>query len=309
MVDVYERVTASIMGSLDSGTVPWRQSWNMARAQNIYGHRNAATGRAYTGINPLLLMTTATDRGYRDPYWLTYKQAQACGGGTVRRGEHGTSITFAHRFTREVERETEDGATETKTRSYFGLREYTVFNVAQCTGLTLPAATLAGLAAPGTVRAEPEILESCERIIANMPNAPVVQDGRRACYSPRRDVVEMPPAELFDTPQDRYAVLYHELTHSTGHSSRLDRGLDAQDRLAPFGSAEYSAEELVAEMGAAYLCAHAEIDTAPLLGQSAAYIAGWLRALADDRRLLVSACSKAFRAAEYILGHQPEPAV
>jgi antirestriction protein ArdC len=173
------------------------------------------------------------------------------------------------------------------------LRYYTVFNTDQTEGIAVPSAV-------GTPVAP---IAACEQIVAGMPSAPrIVEsiDGDGAYYSPRLDVVHMPSRSRFRRSEDFYAVLFHELTHSTGHASRLDRATlrDA----GRFGDANYSREELVAEMGAAFLCGVAGIDSNDAVEQSAAYLKGWLSALRADPRMLVVAAAQAQKAADYILG-------
>lgn len=279
-VDVYAEVTARIVAALERGTVPWRHPWRMR------GLRNAVTDRPYRGINLLVLGLTAFERGYVDSRWLTFRQALACGG-HVRRGEHGTRIVLW----KWLERESSDGETE---EAFPLLRLYTVFNVAQCDGLTLtePAAT------------DFDPLERAEAIVAGYVDGPaVLHDAGAAYYAPSSDEVHLPARADFRDTHGYYATLFHELAHSTGHTSRLNR--EGYESSAPFGSPVYSREELVAEFAAAFLSHEAGIDRSRL-DQSAAYIASWLQALQDDRRLAVVAAGQAQRAADHILGHQPE---
>jgi antirestriction protein ArdC len=281
--DAYATITACIIAALDRGTVPWRQPWRSR------GHRNATSGRAYRGINMLILGLTALERGFDDPRWLTYRQTIAKGG-HVRRGEHGTQIILWKWITRE-----ESQADEVAARFPL-VRLYTVFNAVQCDDVALPLLD-------GEYQFNP--LERAEAIVARFTDGPgIAHDADCAYYAPARDEVHVPPRHAFGAADAYYATLFHELSHSTGHASRLNRaGFEAG--AAPFGSETYSREELVAEFGSAFLCQEAGIDPSRL-EQSAAYIAAWLRALHEDRRLVLVAAGQAQRAADYILGRAVE---
>lgn len=289
-MSVYEIITERIISLLESGTVPWRRPW---RTQT-HCPKNLLSGKPYRGINVFLLHCL----GYQSPYFVTYNQAKQRGG-QVRKGEKGCPVVFWKTDWHPSKRV--EGAPESANPATIPLlRYYTVFNVAQCDGIR--TRTVA------TVDRPHEPLAAAERVLAEMPNRPMVETGsRQACYVPSLDVVRMPRPESFEASTAYYATLFHELVHSTGHSTRLDRKLNTL--LAPFGSADYSREELVAEMGAAFLCGESGIlDTC--VEQSAAYIQGWLRKLRDDRRLVVVAAAQAQKAADYILNggsHAPTP--
>jgi len=296
--DGYQLITDRILAALERGTVPWRRPW---RAR---GHRNALSAHGYRGINLLLLGLTAFERGYDDPRWLTFRQA-AVQGGHVRRGEQGTPVVFwkwlpprGAAAVGEADAPA-DGAGDGDEGTGPGdgrvpfLRVYTLFNVAQCAGLTLPAAE--------TVAFDP-ILRA-EAVVAGYRDGPVlVPDAEAAYYVAGRDAVHVPPRGAFRDAHGYYGTLFHELAHSTGHERRLARPGLAE--AAVFGSASYSQEELVAEFAAAFLCHEAGIDPARV-EQSAAYVASWLHALRNDRRLAVIAASQAQRAADWILGTRP----
>ena len=280
--DAYAAITDRIVSALERGTVPWRAPW---RAR---GHRNALSGRPYRGINLLVLAITALEQDYDDPRWLTYRQA-ASRGGHVRRGEHGTQVVLW----KWIERE--GSVTEEAAERYPLLRLFTVFNVVQCEDLALSAHDAA-------IPLDP--LVEAEAIAAGYHGGPpVICDAESAYYLPSRDEVHLPPRESFRDAHGYYATLFHELAHSTGHPSRLNR--EGYQSAARFGSEIYSREELVAEFAAAFLGQEAGIDPSRV-EQSAAYIASWLRALRDDRRLAVVAAGQAQRAADHILGRRPE---
>ena len=280
--DPYREVTGRITSALERGTVPWRVPW---RAR---GHRNARSGRPYRGINTLVLAMTALERGWDDPRWLTYRQAEAAGG-HVRRGEHGTRVVLW----KWIERK-ESADAETPER-YPLLRLFTVFNVVQCEGIDLPT---------GGAPESPDPIEQAEAIVAGYSGGPTLHwDAESAYYLPARDEVHLPPRAAFPDAHGYYATLFHELAHATGHPRRLDR--EGYQAAARFGSERYSREELVAEFAAAFLGSEAGIDPSRV-EQSAAYIASWLKALRDDRRLAVVAAAQAQRAADHILGRSPE---
>jgi antirestriction protein ArdC len=277
--EVYDSIVDRILAALDSGNIPWRKPWAVTWPVN------AVSKKAYTGINPHLLMLA----GYSDNRWMTYKQAQSLGG-NVRKGEKSTSIIFAKRL---IVDDTREDAKEGATRPIFLLRLYHVFNAEQCDGLKLKPITIAD-SAPG------DVLEQAEAIVQGMPNPPrITEGGSSAFYRPSSDSITIPPRTAFDSDEFRYSVLFHEMTHSTGHASRLDRV--GVTEVASFGSPVYSYEELVAEFGAAFLCGHAGIANITV-DNSAAYIQGWKAALKADRKMVVKAASAAQKAAEHIIG-------
>jgi antirestriction protein ArdC len=271
---VYEIVTEKILAALEQGTVPWRKPWQAGIP------RNAITNRPYSGINALLLGTTP----YSDPRWLTFKQCSAKGG-KVRKGEKSTLVVFWK--IQDVSKE-EDG--EIAEKQIPLLRYYLVFNVEQCDGLDLPKLETRKV----------DAIAEAEAIITNMPNPPSIahDGGARAFYRPQLDSIHLPTRSRFDSTGEYYSTLFHELSHSTGHQSRLNR--QTLTEVVPFGSETYSKEELVAEFGAAFLCGHAGIETT--LDNSAAYIKGWLKTLRSDPKLAIIAASQGQKAADHILG-------
>ncbi|HEY1601467.1 MAG TPA: zincin-like metallopeptidase domain-containing protein [Pirellulales bacterium] len=281
MSSVYDIVTSRIVQQLEQGVIPWRRPWGGPDG----APRNACTRKAYRGVNVFLLGAASYDA----PYWLTYRQAGLFGG-HVRKGERGWPIVFWSI------NETADEETRLPKRR-FVLRYYTVFNVEQCDGLP---ARVTNRDMPPALDFRP--LEVCERVLAGLPadHATMKHVGNQACYVPSLDEIRMPKPDRFCSAEDYYSVLFHELTHSTGHKSRLNReGIEAA---APFGSPIYSREELVAEMGAAFLCGHCGIDVPTLQVNQAAYVAGWLHRLRGDARLVVEAAAQAQKAADWLLG-------
>ena len=287
-MDVYGIITEKIITLLEQGVVPWRRPWTGGGLP-----RNVISKKPYRGINHFLLSASK----YVQPYWLTIRQANELGG-HVRKGEESTIIVFWKVEDRRGE-EQEESATELdeQCRRRFVLRYYRVWNVEQC---ELPENALEKLPRIETHQHDP--IEAVERIVASMPNLPAIEHaGSKAFYSSVTDRVTMPPRDLFISAEEYGATLLHELTHSTGHDTRLNR--ESITEAAAFGSAVYSKEELIAEMGGAHLCAEAGISSAVIANQ-AAYVAGWLKKLCDDRRLVIHAAAQAQHAADYILGRK-----
>lgn len=280
--DPYQAVTDAIVAHLEKGTVPWRRPWD----NRVGRPANLASGHAYQGINVLLLGM----RGFASPHWLTLRQANDLGA-QVRKGERGTLIVKAGKH--EQRRKGE----EDKVRTTFFLRGYTVFNALQIDGLNVPS--------QGERPELPcdERIAAAERIVTAMKAKPVIHEGRtvRASYSLPTDTVDMPDRSRFESAERFQMVLFHELIHSTGHESRLNRAslVGATSSVM----SEYSKEELVAEMGAAFLGMEAGIvDDGH--EQSSAYIESWLKVLQEPnrKRWIVEAGSQAARAARFILG-------
>jgi antirestriction protein ArdC len=286
-MDIYAIVTEKIINLLESGVVPWRRPWTSTGQP-----RNLVSKKPYRGINFFLLSASK----YVSPFWLTIRQANELGG-HVRKGEESTVVVFWKVDDAKHGTEDDNEETDGKTRRRFLLRYYRVFNLEQC---ELPQTVLDKL--PKTEAHEHDPIETAERIIADMPNRPEIQyTGSKAFYSSITDRITLPPRELFTSAEEFYATALHEAVHSSGSEKRLAR--EGICEAAPFGSAVYSKEELCAEMGAAYLCAEAGISTVVLENQ-AAYLAGWLKKLRDDRKLLIHAAAQAQRAADYILNRQ-----
>jgi antirestriction protein ArdC len=278
-MNVYDIITERILKKLEEGTVPWRKPWQGGDAGIP---RNVETGYPYRGINVFMLAVAS----YESPHWLTFRQAKRRGG-NVRKGEHGTPVIFWKW------RDPEDGeAGGEDERAIPVLRYYLVFNVEQCDGVSIPVTSLAPQRAFAPIT-------RCEEIVERMPDAPRIEHGRtHAAYLPARDTVILPAQNAFESEAAYYATLFHELAHATGHASRLAR--PAVMDTASFGSHAYSKEELIAEMGAAFLCGHAGIGAATL-ESAASYIDGWIRVLRGDSRLVIQAAAHAQRAADFIL--------
>jgi len=276
----YEVVVDRILGLLEAGTIPWQRPWDPA-----VGLPRNIRGTAYRGINLLVLGC----QGYESPLWLTVRQANQLGG-HIRRGERGTPVIF-WKWTAPA---SEDDARQAPQQQAPLVRYYRVWNLLQTDGVEAPSSAPA--------RAPESFGDSAERVVARMPAPPTIRHdgGARAFYRPSTDSVHLPPREAFHEREGYLATLFHELVHSTGHASRLARPAVTDGTL--FGDHAYSEEELVAETGAAFLCAHVGI-TSRTIENAAAYIASWLRALRDDRRMVLRASQRAQRAVDYILGH------
>ena len=276
---VYDIITARIVAELEREVVPWRRPWSAKLPVNLISQK------AYRGLNVL----TLGSQGYPSRFWLTFNQATKLGG-RIRRGEHASPVIYWN-IGEEREYTTREG--ETRVSKPFLLRYSNVFNLAQTEGIDLPESALQ------EVRTNNPI-EECERIVSGMPNRPALEQSDKAWYAPGRDVVGMPSIGLFRSSEEYYSTLFHELTHSTGHKSRVGR--EGFESVQSFGSESYSREELVAEVGAAMLCGVTGIENRTI-ENSAAYLRTWIDRLKSDARLIVRAASAAQRAADYILGH------
>ena len=287
--DIYTTITDRILAALEAGRVPWQKPWDARQGSP----RNLISGKAYRGVNLLLLANAGAT-----PFWLTYRQASQLGG-YVKKGERGELVVFWKFMAKaSASEEGETEADESPRSSQYALaKAYTVFNARQC---ELPEEWTAKAEIQEPEQTPAQKITACDEIITTMQHRPALEHGGgRAFYRQSVDRVTMPKPETFISPEHYYSTLFHELTHATGHPSRLDRPTltDAHR----FGDTNYSKEELVAEMGAAFLCGVSGIDN-HTGDSSAAYIQGWLSVLKDDKRLLIQAASQAQRAADLILG-------
>lgn len=225
--DVYDVITARIMELLDKGVVPWRKPWRGGRAGKP---KNLASGKDYRGVNTFLLHCASMSAGYDAPYWLTFKQAKERGG-SVRKGEHGMPVIFWNW----IEKEKTLATGEKVKEEIPFLRYYTVFNVEQCDGIEYPTQATDG----ATLNFQP--IAECESVVNGFTDKPDIEHNGhgRAFYRPATDTVHLPEKTRFDSEQAYYATLFHELAHSTGHETRLNRRPSSEDR--QFGSADYPA--------------------------------------------------------------------
>lgn len=293
---VYQIVTDKFIEALETGVIPWQKPW-----KEIGGiPANAVSGRRYHGVNPFLLLLVSQMKGYTQPYWLTYNQAKNAGG-NVKKGEKSAPIVYWNLTY--YDKETGDKlskkegqsrpADEVKTVPY--LRYFNVFNIEQCEDLDEDKIN----------RIEIELndippIDAAEAIVRNMPNAPKIEHngGNRAYYHPRKDEIQLPERGRFNSPEEYYGTKFHEMIHSTGHKSRLDRELQP----SKMNKESYSKEELIAELGRSFLNAEAGI-LEDQFDNSAAYIENWLQVFKDEdnARLIVNAAANAQKAADYIL--------
>lgn len=288
-VSLYDEVTARIIAELEAGRLPWVQPWGCNGATETGLPRNALTARPYSGINVLILWGAVIEQGFPSQTWLTFRQAQEAGG-CVRKGERGVTVVYADRFTPEAEKEraSRDGD-EPKAVPF--LKRFTVFNVAQCDGLR------EGLAPDPAPLPRREIVPVAEEVIA-ASGVPFRIGGNQAFYVPPLDYVQVPPQPAFFEQINYYRTCLHELAHATGHAKRLGRDLSHS-----FGTKGYAREELVAEMGSAFLCA--ALGTAPTV-RHADYIGSWLEVLREDNHAIFRAASAVSKAADWLLARHRE---
>ena len=280
--DVYSRITNKIVADLEQGVRPWMKPWSSEHAAGRISRPLRHNGIPYKGINAVMLWSAATSKGYSCPLWLTFKQAIELGG-NVRKGETGELVVYANRITRT---ETNDKGEE-RERDIPFLKGYTVFNAEQCDGL--PAHYSAPALPPAL--SPPDRIAHADRFFANT-GAEIRHGGTQAYYNIGADFVQMPPFETFRDAESHAATIAHELTHWTRHDRRLSRDFGR----VRHGDEGYAREELVAELGAAFLSADLGI-TPEIRDDHAAYIRNWLTVLKNDKRFIFSAAANAQRAA------------
>lgn len=292
--DVYTRVTDRIVSDLEKGVRSWMKPWSAEHAAGKITRPLRHNGTPYSGINILMLWSAAMTGGFAAPIWMTFKQALELNA-HVRKGEKGSLVVYANSITR---KETDEASGNEIDREIHFMKGYTVFNVDQVEGL------------PAHYYAKPEPrfnpiqrIEHAESFFANL-RADIRHGGTQAYYAQEPDYIRMPPFEAFCDAQSYYATLAHESTHWTKHPSRLDREFGRKK----WGDEGYAEEELVAELGAAFLCADLELTLAPR-EDHAAYIGHWLTVLKDDKRAIFRAAAHAQRAADFLHRLQPSPAL
>lgn len=285
--DIYSRITNQIIAALEQGVKPWTQPWNAAHAAGHVSRPLRHNGQPYGGINVLTLWASAMSGSFSAPIWMTFRQAIELGG-HVRKGEKGSPVVYANTITRA---ETDEATGDDIERTVPFLKAYTVFNVEQIEGL------------PGHFYALAESSRNPDERIADAETyfaatrADIRHGGDSAYYSPALDYIQMPPFEAFRDAQAYYATLAHEATHWTRHATRLDRDFGRKR----FGDDGYAREELVAELGAAFLCADLGLALEDR-ADHAAYIGHWLAVLKDDKRAVFTAAAHAQRAIDYLHG-------
>jgi antirestriction protein ArdC len=280
--DVYQIITDQIIAQLNNGIIPWHKPWG-----DRYLPQNLITKHVYRGINQLLLCMLP----YTNNYFLTWEQLQKCKG-SVKKGEKGHIVVFWKVIEKEVE------GKEEKEKSTV-LRYFKVFNESQCTGI--PDSILKTM----ETNRENLALPGCAAFVNHMPQKPVMTSkGNEAWYDPTIDTANVPPLKKFKDSEAYYGTVFHELVHSTGHQSRLNR--KELTMKTTFGSSTYSLEELTAEIGACFLLSFAGIAKQTHIANSAAYVQGWLQKLQNDKRFIIYASTYAQKAVDFIMDIQPE---
>jgi antirestriction protein ArdC len=287
--DTYQEVTDTVIKALEEGTVIWQSSWNDAGLP-----KNITTNINYRGWNIFWLNFHTMLKGYQAPFYLTYKQAQQLGG-TIKKGESGTKIVYWATIELKKDAENIDAkatATDEVKQTRLVPKAHTVFNIAQTEGIEFPTIT-------PSIKSPLQKIAACEQVVADMPNRPImITSGASAYYSPVSDTLVIPSLNSSTSSEGYYSTLFHELAHSTGHESRLNRKeLVNSDG---FGNTNYAKEELTAEMTAAFLCAITGIHQ-PTIANSAAYIQNWLKALRNDKTLIIKAAAQAQKVCDFIL--------
>ena len=276
--DIYQQVTDQILAAMEQAKGHGRRLWDTQPSLPL----NRSTGKPYSGINIIMLWGAAMQRGYTSPYWLTYKQAEAMGG-QVRKGER-SELCLYYKPWESTETNSDTGEDETKRGAV--LKSFRVFNLDQIDGIQAPAKE---------ERPAFQALEDAERILQASP-APIREGGAQAFYRPATDTIHLPDRADFINSEAFYSTALHEMTHSTGHKSRLDRDFSGR-----FGTEAYAFEELVAELGSAFLNADLGI-IGSTLQDHADYLASWVRILRNDKRAILTAAAAASKAHAYIAG-------
>ena len=283
--DVYSRITSEIVASLEQGVRPWGKPWTAEHPAGPISQPLRFNGQPYSGINILSLWVSAAAQGFAAPIWMTFRQAIELNA-HVRKGQKGSLVVYANAITRTEHDET---IGEDVEHEIHYMKGYTVFNVEQIDGLPdhYYAKATGQLDSAARIDRAESFFAAC--------TATIRHGGNRAYYTQEADYVQMPVFECFRDPESYYSTLAHEMTHWTKHPSRLARDLGR----IQWGDEGYAQEELVAELGAAYLCAHLELATEPR-EENASYIGNWLDVLKSDTRFIFKAAAHAQRATDYL---------
>lgn len=282
----YEVITKKLIEMIEEKKVlPWQIPWKVNGDE--YNTKNYKTKHAYRGVNAFLTQLAVYCYGYTSPFFVTFNQASDLGG-QVKKGSKGLPVIFWN-FIKKTEVNTKG---ETEEVSIPIAKYYTVFNIDQIEGVDWKVEKK-----KDSVEHEP--IKTCEKVLKNKSKKPkIVYGGNRACYSPELDNIRIPSQKQFDEIENFYSTLFHELVHATGHKNRLNRSTVTE--LCPFGSTNYGKEELVAEMGAAFLCGHCGIENSTI-DSSAAYLQSWLTTIKKTPKLLIEASGAAQKAVDYLL--------
>lgn len=284
--NIYDQITNQIVKQMENGIVPWQKPWEHGTFMGCISH---TSGKPYSLLNQWLLSGKAGE-------WLTYKQIQA-EGGRVKAGEKASTVVFWKYLDKVEKQEDENGnEIEVVTGKFPILKGYAVFHIDQTEGIKPKYENKAK-------RYEHEACEEAEKVIANYVERDglklFVEDSDRAYYRPSTDEVHVPMMQQYKVCEEYYSTTFHELTHSTGHAKRLNRKELAG--MSFFGDENYSKEELTAEIGAAFLCQTVGLQCEKAFENSVAYLQGWLKALKNDKKLIVAAAARAEAAVNYIL--------
>ena len=297
--DLYQEVTDKIIAALEQGTAPWLKPWENL-SFNGGMPKNAVSGRYYSGVNIILLWLSAAEHGYNQCKWITAKAAIEAGG-HVRKGEKATAIVSYRPFEREKTDKDgnpvfdDDG--NPVMEQLASIKKHCLFNIEQCEKLPQEWYETATNQENQTDENQYEIFEEIRLMLKGMDIEVQVKPSNRAYYHPQFDHIVMPKMKQFSSPQKFHSVLLHEMTHATGHYKRLAREGIISGK-AKFGNKVYAFEELVAEMGCAFLCSHLGFADVP---QNAAYIDSWIKVLKEDKRAIFRASGKAREACQYML--------
>ncbi|PRD43043.1 antirestriction protein ArdC [Phyllobacterium phragmitis] len=287
---IYDDITNKIIAELEAGRVPWVQPWGTAAAKAPLGlPQNAATSRNYSGINVLILWGAVIQHGFPSQGWLTFRQALSLGG-NVRKGERGTTVVYADRFTPEDEKKRARETGEEPQAIPF-LKRFTVFNLSQCENMPEEMVAVAPPPPPGQIEPKVEALIKATGIDFRI-------GGNKAFYVPSLDYVQVPPPAAFFEPINWHRTALHEISHASGHHSRLNRDLTGS-----FGSKPYFFEECIAEISSAFCCA--AMGIVPTVRHSD-YIGAWIDTMREDSRVIFRAASQASKAADWILSFLPD---
>lgn len=291
--DVYTRVTSSIVESLERGVRPWLKPWHCEHTAGRITRPLRHNGQKYSGINILTLWMSAELQGFVSPFWMSFQQAKELGG-HVKKDEHGSPVVYAATFKKT---ETSEAGDEVEQDIPF-LKQYTVFCADQVEGLPEHFYAMTNPPAENIER-----IERVEQFFANT-HADIRTGGNQAFYAMEPDYIRMPPIETFRDTESHAATLCHEGCHWTRHPSRLNREFGRKR----WGDDGYAMEELVAELGSAFLCADLQI-TPEIREDHASYVDSWLQVLKGDTRAIFTAASHASKAVDYLHKLQPQPAV
>lgn len=297
--EIREQVTQKIVEALKAGTAPWRRPWS--NTENTGSPANVISKKNYSGVNNLLLQLVSMERGISSRWWATFRQWQELGlrikprPSHVKPGEWGTRIVFMKPVTKKISQaeEIEDRDSDSATREsrFFMLRQFTIFSAEQVEGNGIEKY----LAESQTSEPFAEFTGAEDLVAAT--EARILFGSNQALYRPTEDVIQLPPKESFSSQKEYYSTALHELVHWTGHESRLAR----LNKFARFGSHAYAVEELVAEMGASFLCNEVGVPQSDDLSNQAAYLASWLKVLQADSSAIFTAASQASKACDFIL--------